>query len=366
MDAVVCEAFGEARVEDVPMPSIGATDVLVEVKRVQLSVTECNLYHGEEIAHYETVRDRLDGGSARLFGHEFCGEVVEVGDEVASFEPGDRVYAPGKIPCGECNYCTSGRALHCTDKTYIGYDIPGALAEYVSLPAEPLCRVPEGVSDAEAAAMQPLASSVLCLRDAGIEQGDIVAVVGTGVMGFQSAQLALLQGASDVIVVDIDPRKLDIAARHGLSPIDATSTDAVTAVRERTGGIGADVVIEAVGGDQDHGTDGSDPLAQAVDMVTRGGTVLQVGYIIGDLTVTPRTLRSKSVDWINPVSGLLTLGPGRTTGTLAARLVEQGRISIDDYITHELSGLDSFERAVEMTLHKEQYGALGPAQIVLS
>lgn len=365
MQAVVCTNFGESHLEDVPMPSVESGEVLVEVKRVQLSVTECNLYHGEEISHHETVRDRLKEGPSRLFGHEFCAEIVETADDVIAFDVGDRVYAPGKIPCGECGYCRSGRELHCSNKEYIGYDIPGALAEYAALPAEPLSPIPEGVSDAAAAAMQPLASTVLCLQQATIKQGDIVAVVGTGVMGFQSAQLALLQGADEVIVIDVDTRKLDIAEQYGLIPIDATTIDPVEVVRERTGGIGADVVIEAVGGDQTHGTDGTDPFAQAIDMVTRGGTVVQIGYLIGDLTITPRVLRSKSVDWINPVTGATALGPDRTTGTFAARLVEQGRISIEEYITHELSGLDSFERALEMTINKETYDALGPTQIVL-
>lgn len=366
MKAVVCKAFGESSVEDVPMPSVGPGEVLIEIQRVQLSVTECNLYYGEKISHHETVRDRLEDGPARLFGHEFCGEIVETAENVMEFEVGDRVYAPGKIPCRECEYCQSGRELYCSNKEYIGYDMPGALAEYVALPAEPLCRVPDGVSAAEAAAMQPLASTVLCFREADINQGDIVAVIGTGVMGFQSAQLALLKGASDVITIDVDERKLEIAEQHGLIPVDATVTDPIEAVHKHAGGIGADVVIEAVGGDQAHGTDGSDPLAQAIGMVARGGTVVQIGYLIGDLRVTPRVLRSKSVNWVNPVTGATDLGPGRTTGTFAARLVEQGRVSIDEYITHELSGFESFERAVEMTLNKEEYDVLGPVQIVPS
>ncbi|WP_394742900.1 zinc-dependent alcohol dehydrogenase [Natronococcus roseus] len=366
MRAVVCSEFGESRVENVPMPSVNTGEVLVKVQRVQLSVTECNLYHGKEISHYETIRNRLNDGPSRLFGHEFCAEVVETANDVTEFDVGDRVYAAGKIPCGNCGYCQSGRELYCLNKEYIGYDIPGTLSEYAALPAEPLSRVPDGVSDAEAAAMQPLASTVLCLREAGITQGDIVAVVGTGVMGFQSAQLALLQGADEVIVTDIDTRKLDIAERHGLTTLDATTTDPVESIRNRTGHTGADVVIEAVGGDQDRGTDGRTPLAQAVEMVARGGSIVQIGYLIGDLTITPRILRSKSVDWINPVTGATDLGPNRTTGTFAARLVEQGRVSIKEYITDELSGLDSFDQAVEMTLNKKEYDALGPTQIVLT
>lgn len=365
MDTVVCSDFDESSVAEVPTPDVGPTDVLVDVQRVQLSVTECNLYRGEEIAHYEAVKRRIEADDGRLFGHEFCGVVVETGADVAAFESGDRVYAPGKIACGECGYCVAGRELYCSNKTYIGYDIPGALGEYAALPAAPLCEVPDGVSDAEAAALQPLASSILAVEEADIDSGDVVAVIGTGVMGSQCAQLARINGASEVIAIDVDETKLDIAADRGLTAVDATRTDPVKAVTERSGGIGADVVIEAVGGAQSHASDGSDPLARAAEMVTRGGRVVQLGYIIGDITVTPREFRSDSIDWINPVTGVRRLGPDRDTGSFAAQLVADGRVSIDEYITHELQGLSSFEEAVDITLNKPEYGALGPAQIVL-
>lgn len=365
MDAVVCESFGESTVTEVPVPDVVDDDVLIDVQRVQLSVTECNLYRGNEIAHYDTVEERIAAGDARLFGHEFCGVVVETGDQVETFEPGDRVYAPGKMSCGDCEYCELGRELYCVNKTYIGYDVPGALAEYAVLPAEPLGLVPDGVSDAEGAALQPLASSTLCVEEARIGTGDVVAVIGTGVMGSQCAQLARIHGADEVLAMDVDEEKLTIADQYGLTAIDVDEVDAVEAVRERTGGIGADVVIEAVGGAQSHGTKGNDPLAQASRMVTRGGRVVQVGYIIGDVTVTPRRFRTSSVDWINPVTGVRPLGPGRTTGSYAANLVADGRLSIEEYITHELDGLSSFETAVDITLDKPGYGALGPAQIVL-
>lgn len=365
MEAVVCSAFNESTVTQVPVPDVGPTDVLIDVRRVQLSVTECNLYRGEEIAHYEAVKSRIEADDGRLFGHEFCGVVVETGTEVTSLETGDRVYAPGKIACGECSYCAAGRELYCSNKTYIGYDLPGALSEYAALPAAPLCRVPDAVSDAEAAALQPLASSVLAVEEAAIDSGDIVAVIGTGVMGSQCAQLARIHGASEVIAIDVEKTKLEIAADHGLTAVDATETDPVAAVLDRTEGLGADVVIEAVGGSQSHATDGSGPLAQATEMVTRGGRIVQLGYIIGDVTVTPREFRSDSIDWINPTTGVRQLGLERDTGTFTAQLVADGRISIEEYITHELQGLSAFEEIVDITLNKPEYGSLGPAQIVL-
>lgn len=365
MRAVVCETFGKASVQDVERPTPSANEVLLDIHRVQLSVTECALFAGDEIAHAESIRDRLADGPARLFGHEFCGTVRKRGANVEDLSIGDRVYAPGKIPCGECPYCESGYKRYCPSKTYIGYDIPGALSEYTALPAEALCPVPESLSDAEVAALQPLASSILCVRDSGIQSGDIVAVIGTGVMGYQCAQLALAEGAQQVFVVDIDSEKLELAADRGLDPIDATVDDPVEEIIARTDGVGADIVFEAVGGNQSHASEGTDPIAQAIGAVKAGGTVIQVGYIIGDVTFSARAVRKKSVTWLNPVTGIAPTGPGRDTGDFAAELVASGRVSIAEYITHERSGLDSFIEVVDITANKADYGARGPAQLII-
>ncbi|WP_092816860.1 zinc-dependent alcohol dehydrogenase [Halopenitus malekzadehii] len=366
MQAIVCHGFEDHSIETVPEPEPENGDVKVAIDRVQLSVTECALYRGQRIAHYEAIKRRFEDGPAQVFGHEFCGRVVELGEDVSSFEIGDRVYAPAKIPCHDCRQCDRGFELHCPNKTYLGYDTPGALAEYAVFPAEGLCTVPEGVSDAETAALQPLASSILAVDEADIGTGDVVAVIGTGVMGYQCAQLARTQGARTVIGVDVDPEKLDVLAAHGFETVNARETDPVQAVEAATAGVGADVVFEAVGGEQSHGTEGSDPLAQAFGMARSGGSVVQVGYIIDEISIAPRAVRTKSVDWINPVTGVTAPTPNTTTGELAGELVDDGRVSLEEYITHELDGLESFETAVEITLNKAEYGARGPAQIVLS
>ncbi|QHS16782.1 zinc-dependent alcohol dehydrogenase [Halopenitus persicus] len=365
MQAVVCPEFAASTIEDVPRPEPAPGEVVVAPDRVQFSVTECQLFHGREVAHSETIADRIAAGGARLFGHEFCGHVDAVGDGVTSLSVGDRVYAPGKIACGECAYCRAGEPFHCGNQTGIGYDRPGAVAEYVAVPAEPLCRLPEGVSDAEGAAMQPMASALLATVDAGIEPGDVVAVVGTGVMGYQVGQAAAALGASEVVAVDVRERPLSIAADRGMIPIDATETDPVAAVRDATDGVGADVAVAAAGGRQSHATEGSDPLATAHALAARGGTICQVGHIEGELTWRPRDTRSKKLTWVNPRTGSVPLGPNRTTGELAAEWVADGTVSIEEYVTHELTGLESFEEAIEITLEKDAYDALGPAQIVI-
>jgi threonine dehydrogenase-like Zn-dependent dehydrogenase len=244
---------------------------------------------------------------------------------------------------------------------------PGSLAEYVTAPTETLCTVPDGVSDAEAAALQPLAAALVCVHDAGIESGDTVGVVGTGVMGYQLGQLALHHGASRVFAVDVDPAKVELAEKQGLIGVDAGEGDPVERVRRATDGVGVDVVFEAVGGPQSHLTAGSGPVTQAFEMVRPGGTFVPVGHLTEEVTLDPAELRKKYLTWISPKdkAGVLSLNPSTDTGSFAAELVASGRVNVSDYISHELDGLAAFERAVSMTLDKESSGALGPPQLVL-
>lgn len=365
MQSILFHDFNDATVEEVERPSPTGDEVLVAVSRVQLSVTECNLYRGEKIAHYDQISRRLEDPPVRMLGHEFCGEVVETGPDVTSLSVGDRVYAPGKIPCEECPHCRSGQRNYCPDKIQIGYDIPGGLSEYVALPEGPLWTLPDSVTDTEGAAMQPFTSSVGSVASTGVDSGDVVAVVGTGVMGYQCAQVAQHEGAKEVFAIDIEQEKLDIAADRELRTIDASVTDPVSEIKDETDGVGADFVFEAAGGPQDHGTEGMDPLAQAMGIARRGGSVVQVGHIIGDITLTPRAIKSRNVDWITPPPGVFHLGPNTDVAELSVELVAENEVSIDDYVTHELDGLESFEELVEITLNKPEHGALGPAQIVV-
>lgn len=362
MKAVVTHDFNEATVEDVAQPTPDEKEVLVEVDTVQLSVTECFRYRGEKISGYQKTKEILADSGARLFGHEFAGEIVELGPNVENFEVGDRVYAPGKISCLDCVYCTSGFAEYCPNKTGVGSDRPGALAEYFTIPVQPLAKLPDGVSYSEGAALQPLASALLCVYDGNLKMGDIVTVLGCGVMGYQSAQIANELGAGQVYAIDVVDEKLDHAANHGIRPINAIETDPIEYVKNETGGVGADVVYASVGGSQSN-NEGPRPFDQAFEITRKGGTVVQVGHIIGDITITPRVMRSKCVNWVNPTKGTLSLSPNCDTGDLAAELVATDRISISEFITHEFEGLESFDEAVDITINKGEYGALGPAQI---
>jgi threonine dehydrogenase-like Zn-dependent dehydrogenase len=127
-----------------------------------------------------------------------------------------------------CPYCESGFEQYCPNKERIGYDRPGALAEYVSLPVTPLCELPDGVSDA-------VASALLCLHDTPLATGATVAIIGTGVMGNQYGQLARLFGTGRVFAVDIVPEKLELAEKQGMIPINVQIDDPIARIYEATG-----------------------------------------------------------------------------------------------------------------------------------
>jgi threonine dehydrogenase-like Zn-dependent dehydrogenase len=246
MRAVIVTDIGRAEVADVPTPEPASDEVLVAVDRVQLSVTECRLFRDADLAYADIVRRRVEAGDGRVFGHEFCGTVTETGDAVDRLSAGDRVYAPSIITCGDCTYCQASYRGFCERAEHVGYDRRGALAEYVALPVEPLTSLPTDVSDAEGAAMQPLASAAVYVLDAGIETGDVVAVVGDGVMGNQCAQLALAEGARRVILVGVHSEKLALAREYGIETVDASKVDPVAAVETLTGPVGPDIAFEAV------------------------------------------------------------------------------------------------------------------------
>lgn len=363
MRAIVCHDYDESSIEEVPRPEPSSEEVLISVNRVQLSVTECRLYRGENLAHAESIAERLQSPPARLFGHEFCGEILEAGEAVTEYEPGDRVYSPGKIYCGECAYCESGLTNLCPNKVQVGYDRPGATAEYVALPTEPLATLPDGVSDAEGAAMQPFASALATVDESGIRTGDVIAVVGAGVMGYQIGQLAFENGAREVFAIDVVPSKLELAAERGMTPVDGREDSPVERIHAATEAAGADTVFEAVGGRQEHGSAGDDPLALGYRIARAGGSIVQVGHILDEVSLRPQDYRSKGVDWRNPAQGIGATGPNTRLGEFAPELIADGRVSIEELVTHELDGLEAFDEAVDLTLDDET--GLGPAQMVL-
>jgi L-iditol 2-dehydrogenase len=258
MLAAVLYGKEHVQLERIPVPSLEPGDILVRVRAALTCGTDVKVfrrgYHARMIV------------PPAVFGHEFGGDVVAVGADVSGFQVGQRVVAANSAPCMECFYCLRGCVNLCSDLLFNN----GAYAEYMRIPARIVERntyeIAPGLSYQDAALAEPLACVVKGLEDTGIEAGDNVVVMGVGPIGAMFVRLASLRGAR-VIAIGRRRARLDKALQLGARDIIAieATPDPVAAVRELTGGRGADIVIEAVGTPA--------TWSQSVEMLRRGGIV---------------------------------------------------------------------------------------------
>ncbi|HKE54693.1 MAG TPA: alcohol dehydrogenase catalytic domain-containing protein [Actinomycetota bacterium] len=272
MRAVVYRGVGEVEVADVPDPEIVEPgDAIVRVGLTAICGSDLHLFHGKA---------PLEPGDT--IGHEAVGVVEQAGSAVTRFAPGDRVVVSFTVADGTCWFCRHGQSQLCDDFKYFGYglfggSLGGAQAELLRVPIAEvnLLPVPDGL-EAERALFvgDALTTGVYAAGLAQIRAGDTVAVVGAGPVGFFCAQAARL-ATETILAIDLDPARLAIAEREGSIAIDASASNAQTAVFEHTQGRGADVVIEAVG----------TPAAfeRSLDVVRRGGTVVVMGVFTSEL-----------------------------------------------------------------------------------
>ena len=353
--------FGDMRLDEVPVPQCRPQHVLVEPLCVQPSVTEAQLAFGIPTLAFDRIRHRLETEApVQLFGHEFCARIIEVGEGVRGYAPGDRVAARAKLPCGECPLCLSERSDECRAGPIIGFQLPGCFAEVAILPETAVVKVDDRISDVEAACLQSLSDSVASVETAGIRLGDTVAVFGQGSMGLECMQVARCAGAGRIITVDVRPEACSVSRSLGAEhALNATECDPVAAIRDLTGGIGADVVFECAGGSPKQGLAGTRTLRQAIDSVRPGGKIVGVSWFGGPLELDIDLLRERSLRYVFPDIST------RAHLELTVRLVATGRVDVKSMITHTLSGLEAVPQAFEITANKGKYGALNPAQVVL-
>ncbi len=337
-------AWGDMRLDEVPEPVVRPGWVKARIRTVQPSITETLLLGGVQTYGFGKIERAMASGPAQAFGHEFSAEVVEVGEGVTSLRPGMRVAARGSHPDG-----------------IVGFDYPGALAEYGVFPESLLCPLPDHVSDSEGAAIQPLTDSVAAVHAAGIELGDVVVVIGLGSMGLAALQVAAVSGAGLVIGVARRDGVLDIARGLGADvTINAVREDPVAVVRALTGGKGADVVIETAGGPPEQGLAGNSTLIQAAEMLRDNGKVVGVAFD-GEAAVLPYALfRMRSLRYLFP--SMLD----RRMFEATVNMVASGRVDLKPMITKVLDGIERVPEAFELTANKSKHGLINPAQIIIS
>jgi threonine dehydrogenase-like Zn-dependent dehydrogenase len=352
--------FGDMRLDDVPEPACRVGHVIAEPLCVQPSVTEAQLAFGIRTLAYDRIKRRLETEApVQLFGHEFCARVLEVGAGVTRVRPGDRVAARAKLPCGTCPLCRGGRDHLCRKGPIIGFQLPGCFAERALLPEIALVRVDDRISDSEAACLQSLSDSVAAVETAGIGIGESVAIYGQGSMGLECLQIARNSGAGLIVTVDVREEACRVSRELGAEvALNARNEDPIAAIRERTGGEGADVVFDCAGGSPTQGLAGCRSLLQAIDSVRSGGKVIDVSWFGSPMELDVDLLRERSLRFLFP--DISTLAHLEHT----VRLVASGRVRLSPTITHVLHGLEAVPRAFEITANKGKHQAINPAQVI--
>jgi threonine dehydrogenase-like Zn-dependent dehydrogenase len=202
-----------------------------------------------------------------VIGHEGVGIVEATGSAVTSVEPGDRVVIANRLTCGHCEYCRRGLDNQCTDYQTIGTTIDGAFAPTLRAPARALWKIDPSVPRDDAALFEPLACAVGAIKRAPFQAGDNVAIIGAGPMGLLFALLYRSMGAGRISVLDLAPYRLQFAEEIGVDDaLDVSSVDVPAEIKARTG-LGADIVVDAVG----------NQLDQAAKLARRGGQVILFG-----------------------------------------------------------------------------------------
>lgn len=224
--------------QEVPVPEIGAQDVLIRVKAA-------GICHSD--AHYRSGKSPVSPLPMTL-GHEVAGVIEKAGAEVKRLKVGDRVCVHYLTSCGDCEYCHQGSEQFCETGEMIGKHRSGGYAEFIAMPARSVFELPDDIPFEHGAIMMCSSSTSLhALIKARLAVGETVAVFGAGGLGISAVQLARGMGASQVFAVDINESKLALAKSRGAIPVNASNSDPVAELKKLTGGRGVDVALELIG-----------------------------------------------------------------------------------------------------------------------
>ena len=285
MKALVLNDYKQLDLEDLPDPDIQSDEVLIRVR-------SCGIC-GSDVHGY-------DGSSGRripplIMGHEAAGEVARTGNGVQRFGIGERVTFDSMICCRNCLFCRAGRPNLCEDRRVLGvscadYRRHGAFAEYVAVPQHIVFRVPDGVSFDEAAMVEPVSVAVHAVDRAKPSLGDTALVVGTGMIGLLTIQALRTAGCGRILAADLAADRLALASELGADDVIQTGdgVNLPALVRERTGGLGADLVMEAVGADA--------TVSMSVDSVRKGGKVVLIGNITPTVRFGLQSVVTREID----------------------------------------------------------------------
>lgn len=327
MKAAKLYNFNDIRIEDIPIPDVGPKDALLKTKA-------CGICSGDVMPWY------IEKKAPLVLGHEPSGEIVEVGKEVTSFKLGDRVFVHHHAPCFTCRFCRRGDYVQCETwkNTKI---IPGGISEYILIPQINLendtLNLPDNLSYEDGTLIEPTACVVKALKRVNIKRGDIVLVIGLGVMGLLNILLARNYGAGKIIGADAVPFRIEKAKEFGADEvIDVSKYNLIESLKELTDGAMADLVIV--------GPNSADAMRDGILAAGAGGRVLfftpaKPGE---QLTIEPNDLYFKDINIITSYS----CGPTDTADAL--EIIEEGTVRAEKLITHRFP-IEEIARAFRIT-----------------
>jgi 2-desacetyl-2-hydroxyethyl bacteriochlorophyllide A dehydrogenase len=308
MKAVVVEAPKQVVVREVPYPEPDAGEVTIQVKRVGICGTDLHIYQGDFLSSYPLTP-----------GHEFSGVVDKVGAGVSRFRVGDRVAVDPSLFCGKCEFCLSHRGNHCENWGAIGDTTTGAMAEYVKVPEEIVFHLPDHMSFAQGAFIEPVACVVHAMNQLELKVGQHVLLFGAGSMGQLLIQALSHAGAAELAVVDVDETKLEMASKNGATHT-YLSKDIGEALKHRTKHRGFDVVIDVTGIPS--------VIQSQFQYLGPKGTHLQFGVAPIDAEVSIRPFDIYHMDW-------RLIGSMAVNRTYRAALdwMEAGRFNVEPLVS---------------------------------
>ncbi len=229
--------------QDVPKPVIGDNEVLIKIKKTAICGTDIHIYQWDEWAQ-KTIPVPMH------VGHEFVGEIAELGKAVKGHFLGERVSGEGHIVCGHCRNCKAGHRHLCINTKGVGVNRPGCFAEYLAIPAENVFSIPEGVSDDEAAILDPLGNAVHTALSFDLI-GEDVLITGAGPIGIMAGAIASHVGARHVVITDVNDYRMDLAGKLGLKNVVDSRKEKLPDVMKALGMTeGFDVGLEMSGNAQ--------------------------------------------------------------------------------------------------------------------
>lgn len=332
MKALRFHGHKDLRLEDVEEPEMKPGWSIVEVDWASICASDVKEYLGP--LYISDRPNPLTGVSIPVtLGHEFAGRVVKTDGSRVDIKEGDPVAADGCIKDGECWYCQHGNYVLCDKLAILGFDAHGGFAERVAVPNYSLHKLPKGVSTEEGAVIEPLSVVVHAIRRSRLGVGDVVAVVGAGMIGQGVTSVARATGAAAVYVIERMPqrraRALEMGAR---AVIDPGEGDPVEQLNELTGGYGADIAFDCVGT--------QDSLNSAISLARKGGRIT----IVGVFKAPPTVDMNKVVLQEREIIGCLAYVDDFPR---AISLVADGRVKAKDFITDRIPMRDILEHGFQ-------------------